>query len=89
MGKSQNDQLRQMLETAQPPGFKPDGVPWNSWYSGLDNLQLLRQWGGSFFLDLKSNRQLNPEGHVNRAIRDVGFSQTAAHPPERVCMGNL
>ncbi len=28
-GKSQNDQLPQMLETARPPGFKPDGVLWD------------------------------------------------------------
>jgi len=38
---------------------------------------LLRQWGGSFFLGLKSNRQLNPEGQGNSAIRDVGFPPTA------------
>jgi hypothetical protein len=37
----------------------------------------LRQWGGSFFLGLKSNRQLNPDGQGNGAIRDVGFLQTA------------
>ena len=38
---------------------------------------MLRQWGGSFFLGLKSNRQLNPEGQGNSAIRDVGFPPTA------------
>ena len=32
-GKSQNDHLRQMLETARPPGFKPDCVLWESWHS--------------------------------------------------------
>ncbi len=38
---------------------------------------MLRQWGGSFFLGLKSNRQLNPDGQGNSAIRDVGFPPTA------------
>ena len=37
----------------------------------------MRQWGGSFFLGLKSNRQLNPDGQGNSAIRDVGFPPTA------------
>ena len=76
-GKSKNDHLRQMLETARQRGFKPDGVLWDSWYSSLDNLKLLRQWGWSFFLGLKSNRQVNPDGQGNSAIRDVGFPQTA------------
>ena len=76
-GKSKNDHLRQMLETARQRGFKPDCVLWDSWYSSLDNLKLLRQWGWSFFLGLKANRQVNPDGQGNSAIRDVGFPQTA------------
>jgi len=76
-GKSQNDHLRQMLETARPPGFKPDCVLWESWHSCLDNLKLLCEWDESFFLSLKSNRQVEPDGQGNRAIRDVGSPQTA------------
>ena len=63
-----------MLETAREPGFKPDCVLWDSWYSSRGNLKMLRTWG-SFFVGLKSNRQLNPDGRGNRALRDVEFQQ--------------
>ena len=43
----------------------------------LDNLKLLCEWDKSFFLGLKSNRQVKPDGQSNRAIRDVGSPQTA------------
>ena len=76
-GLSKNDHLRQMLETARERGFKPDCVLWDSWYSSLGNLKMLPTWGWSFFVGLKSNRQLNPEGRGNRAIRDVEFKQQA------------
>ena len=37
---SRNDQLRQMLETAREPGFKPDCLLWDSWYSPPGNLKM-------------------------------------------------
>lgn len=76
-GLSKTDHLRQMLETARERGFKPDCVLWDSWYSSLSNLKMLRTWGWSFFVGLKSNRQVNPDGRGNRAIRDVEFKQQA------------
>ena len=66
-----------MLETARPPGFKPDCVLWESWHSCLDNLKLLCEWDELFFLGLKSNCQVEPDGQGNRVIRDVGSPQTA------------
>jgi hypothetical protein len=76
-GLSKNDHLRQMLETARERGFKPDCVLWDSWYSSLANLKMLRTWGWSFCVGLKSNRQVKPDGRGNRAIRDVEFKQQA------------
>jgi len=42
---SRNDQLRQMLETAREPGFKPDCLLWDSWYSPPGNLKMRSTWG--------------------------------------------
>ncbi len=74
-GLTKNDHLRQMLQTARQRGFKPDCVLWDSWYSSLDNLKLLRSWGWSFFVGLKSNRQLDPDGSGNRAVSELVFEQ--------------
>lgn len=63
-----NDHLRRMLEMARRRGFAPKGVLWDSWYSSLENLKMLRTWGWSFFVGLKSNRMVNPDGKGNRAI---------------------
>ena len=74
-GLSKNDHLRQMLHTARQRGFNPDCVLWDSWYSSLDNLKLLRRWQWPFFVGLKSNRQVNPDGKGNRSINEVEYSQ--------------
>lgn len=74
-GLTKNDHLRQMLHTARERGFKPECVLWDSWYSSLDNLKLLRQWQWPFFVGLKSNRQVNPDGEGNRAIAQVKYSE--------------
>ena len=66
-GLSKNDHLRQMLETAREHGFKPDCVLWDSWYSSLGNFKMFPAWGRSFFVGLKSNRQLNPEERKSSA----------------------
>mgnify|MGYP000268220121 CR=1 FL=1 len=70
---TKNDHLCQMLQTARERGFTPQCVLWDSWYSSLSNLKMLRQWGWSFFVGLKSNRQVNPDGQGNRAINQVDY----------------
>lgn len=72
-GLSKNDHMRQMLETARHRGFEPQCVLWDSWYSSLKNLKAVRAWGWKFFVGLKSNRQVNPDGKGNRAVRDLTF----------------
>ena len=76
-GLTKNDHLRQMLETARQRGFEPECVLWDSWYSSLDNLKLLRGWSWPFFVGLKSNRQVNPDGEGNRAINEVEYPKQA------------
>jgi hypothetical protein len=76
-GLTKNDHLRRMLQTARQRGFRPECVLWDSWYSSLENLKLLRSWGWPFFVGLKSNRQVNPDGEGNRAIGKVAYESQA------------
>ena len=78
-GLTKNDHLRQMLQTARQRGFTPTAVLWDSWYSALDNLKLLREWEWNFFVGLKSNRQVNPDGEGNRAVTELSWESNRQH----------
>jgi len=67
-GKTKNHHLQEMLQTAHQRGFHPECILWDSWYSSLENLKLVRTWGWTFFVSLRSNRQVNPDGKGNRAV---------------------
>ena len=70
-GKTKNAHLRDMLTTAKARGFTPKRVMFDSWYSSLDNLKLLRSLGWSWLARLKCNRQVNPDGVGNVRIDSV------------------
>lgn len=70
-GLTKNDHLRQMLQTARRRGFVPERVLWDSWYSSLANLKMLREWNWPFFVGLKSNRKVDPDGEGNRAVSEL------------------
>jgi hypothetical protein len=59
-GLSKNDLLRAMLTAARDRGFAPECVTFDSWYSGLDNLKLVRSFGWRWLTQLKVNRRVNP-----------------------------
>lgn len=61
-GLTKNDHFKAMLKTAWERGFKPDYVIFDSWYSSLENLKLVRSFGWHFFTRLKENRLVNPTG---------------------------
>lgn len=61
-GLTKNDHLRTMLTTAAERGFTPAWVLFDSWYSSLANLKLLRQLGWPWLCRLKVNRLVNPDG---------------------------
>ena len=76
-GDTKNDHFRAMLKTAQQRGFTPRYVCFDSWYSALENLKLIRTLGWHFLTRLKHNRLVNPDGSGNRplaecAIRNAG-----------------
>lgn len=56
---TKNDHFRTMLHTARERGFQPRCVVFDGWYSSLENLKLLRQFGWTWLTRLKSNRLVN------------------------------
>lgn len=69
-GVTKNDHFQAMLATAKARGFAPGYVVFDSWYSSLANLKAIGNHGWLFLTQLKSNRQVNPDGSGNRAIED-------------------
>src|SRR5215207_4414436 len=72
-GLTKNDHFRAMLKTAKERGFAPRYVCFDSWYSSLQNLKLLRSLGWQWLTRLKTNRQVNPDGTGNRAVADCAI----------------
>jgi len=70
-GLSKNDHFQHMIRAAKQRGFMPELVAFDSWYSGLDNLKLLRKYGWHWLTQLKSNRQVSIDRTGNRPIRSI------------------
>lgn len=68
---TKNDHFRAMLREAHARGFAPACVVFDSWYSGLDNLKLIRSFGWVWLTRLKSNRKVNPNREGLRAVSEV------------------
>lgn len=69
-GLTKNDHFQRMLKEAKKRGFSPKLVAFDSWYSGLENLKLVRNHGWLWLTQLKSNRLINTDGTGNRAISE-------------------
>lgn len=73
-GLDKNDHFQQMLTSAKDRHFEPELVAFDSWYSSLENLKLLRddlEW--AWLTQLKSNRQVSVDRGGNRAISSVAI----------------
>jgi len=70
-GLSKNDHFQQMIEQARERGFEPELVVFDSWYSGLPNLKLLRSLGWHWLTQLKSNREVSLDRSGKRAISQI------------------
>jgi hypothetical protein len=57
-GFSKNDLFAQQLRAAKQRGLSPKCVCFDSWYSGLENLKLIRALGWTWLCRLKSNRKV-------------------------------
>jgi hypothetical protein len=67
-GLSKNDHFQAMLEQAHTRGFHPALVAFDSWYSSLDNLKLVRDLGWEWLTRLKSNRQVSLRAGEQQAV---------------------
>jgi hypothetical protein len=70
-GKWKNEHFRDMLIEAKERGLKPAYVLFDSWYSGLDNLKLIRKLGWHWFTRMKGNRLVNPDGKGNVPVSSI------------------
>jgi putative transposase len=68
---TKNDHFQEMLKEAQTRGFQPQCVVFDSWYSGLENLKLIRSFDWIWLTRLKSNRRVNPDREGLRAVSEV------------------
>jgi putative transposase len=75
-GLTKNDHFQQMLDKARQRGFRPRCVVFDSWYSGIDNLKLIRSFGWIWLTRLKQNRQVNPDRSGNRAISQIDIADS-------------
>ncbi len=73
---TKNDHFQAMLKTAKARGFAPRAVVFDSWYSSLPNLKLIRSLQWTWLTRLKKNRLVNPDRRGNRAIKEVEIAET-------------
>ena len=70
-GLSKNDHFRDLLQRAHERGFRPSLVAFDSWYSSLENLKLVRGFGWEWLTRLKSNRQVSVLARQQQAVSEV------------------
>ena len=70
---TKNDHARQMLQKAQERGFEPRAVWWDSWYSSLENLKLIRSFKWKFFVAIKTDRIISGDDKIQTPIGEFDF----------------
>jgi hypothetical protein len=80
-GLSKNVHFRAMLEQAHRRGFQPALVAFDSWYSSLDNLKLVRGFDWDWLTRLKSNRPVSLRAGEQQAVSalDIPVSGLTVH----------
>lgn len=73
---TKNDHFQAMLREAHGRGFAPACVGFDSWYSGLENLKLIRPFDWVWLTRLKSNRRVNPDREGLRAVSEVEVGES-------------
>jgi len=77
-GLNKNEHFREMVRTAHRRGFTPVLVGFDSWYSSLENLKLIRDLGWLWLTQLKHNRLVDPDRSGNRPIDAVDIPRHGA-----------
>jgi len=70
-GLDKNDHFREMLEVAHARGFTPSLVAFDGWYSSLDNLKRIREYGWEWLTRLKSNRKVSQMAGQTQSVSDI------------------
>ncbi len=70
-GLSKNDHFRRLLQTAKTRGLAPALVTFDSWYSSLENLKLVRDFEWDWLTRLISNRQVSLRAGEQQAVSEV------------------
>jgi hypothetical protein len=70
-GLTKNDHFQHMVQSAKERGFEPEIVAFDSWYSGLDNLKLVRDCGWHWLTQLKGNRLVSIDRTGNRPLEGI------------------
>lgn len=73
--KTKNEYFQEMVTTAKERGFFPKMICFDSWYSSIDNLKLIRSNKWFFLTRLKKNRQVNPDNTKNVAVETLEVPQ--------------
>jgi putative transposase len=74
-GKSKNDLFAQQLRTAKQRRLQPKCVCFDSWFSSLQNLKLLRSLAWTWLCRLKCNRQVRVDFGAPQAISTVDIPE--------------
>ncbi len=74
-GCSKNDLFAQQLRTAKARGMNPQCVCFDSWFSSLANLKLLRALGWTWLGRLKANRQVRVDFGAPQALSTVDIPE--------------
>jgi len=61
---TKHDHFQAMLKEARQQGFRPAGVVFDSWYSGLENLKLIRSYRWIRVLRAVSEVEIGASGRV-------------------------
>jgi putative transposase len=77
-GPTKNDHFRALIGAAQRRGFHPRAVLFDSWYSGLENLKLIRDCGWTFLTQLKVNRKVDRDRRGDQAVALVPIDPAGA-----------
>jgi putative transposase len=74
--ETKNDLFGELVRQAHARGFRPPCVCFDSWYSGKDNLKVIRGLGWTFLTQVRCNRRVNPDRMGNRPIEDCEIAPT-------------
>jgi len=80
-GKTKNQHFQEMAKTASFRGFKPEYVLFDSWYTSLDNLKLVRKLGWQWLGGLRKNRVVStgPQQQTNLEKLDIPVNGRIVH----------